>query len=89
MGPDSDRKKTSGRGGVRAIGEQLPISASDIETTGVCVQNLHMHTFLVADGLLKFSTARSSRVRARWALGLQSAPSVQMRLWGVGDLLIT
>ncbi len=34
---------------------------SDIETTEVCVQNLHMHTFLVADRLQKVALARSER----------------------------
>jgi hypothetical protein len=38
------------------------ISASDIETTNVCVQNLHMHTFLVADRFLKISAGRSNRI---------------------------
>jgi hypothetical protein len=37
------------------------ISVSDIETTEVCVQNLHMHTFLVADRLQKVALARSER----------------------------
>jgi hypothetical protein len=65
---------------------------SDIETTEVCVQNLHMHTFLAVD---RFSEGRHEpamielSVRARQALGLHSEPFGQMRLWGVGDLLIT
>ena len=32
------------------------MSASGIETTEVCVQNLHMHTFLVADKLQTVGT---------------------------------
>jgi hypothetical protein len=32
------------------------MSASGIETTEVCVQNLHMHTFRIADRLKKVGT---------------------------------
>ena len=53
------------------------MSASGIETTEVCVQNLHMHTFLAAD---RFSEGRHGSVliellvRSCRALGLHSQP---------------
>lgn len=56
------------------------------------MKNLHMHTFLVAEKIQKVGTDPSqgnSLFCTRWAPALHSEPFGQMRLWGVGDLLIT
>jgi hypothetical protein len=55
------------------------------------VQNLHMHNFLVARRLGKVGTYSflANSFPTRRAPGLHFEPLGKMRLWGVGDLLIT